>query len=225
MQPKQNKTGKPKQESGDRLVQMGFKIPASLHKQFAQAVKQAKSKDVMKMTDQAKIMRGFITYYLATGTVPEAPTPTEPTTPDRSMTPITKGFTPVKIYGMAMASTITNPMNGDIPPDVEYDLPEIVWPSTGHKLAAFRVEDSSMEPRYMPGSVAVCDCEAEITPNCVVVVKFGGTVMLKRYKRIDNVIHLKSDNPKGKNYNVHAKEIAWILKVIGMFAEENGKHI
>lgn len=122
---------------------------------------------------------------------------------------------PVKIYGMAQALGLRI-HSGDIIPDNDSDLPEIyVAMDPSKSYVAFRVEGDSMFPEYPDGCVVVCDCKAEPQNGKVVAAKFDGTVVVKRYRRVGDTILLTSDNPKaGKDYELHASDIEWNIKVV-----------
>jgi len=139
--------------------------------------------------------------------------------PKSEVTPISPKFQRVKIFGLALANTLADPPC-DLPPENEYDLPEILWPANGHRIAAFRVEDNSMSPKYTHGNTVVCDCDAEVMNGNAVVIKFDDRVVIKRFKRTGDTIQLKSENPKGRSYKIHIKEVKWMLKVIGYFAKD-----
>lgn len=130
--------------------------------------------------------------------------------------PISPNYRPVKIYGLAQACTLANPPCDIMPTVHDSDLPEILWPANGHHVAAFKVEGDSMAPKLLDGYTVICDCDAEILNGQIVVAKFDGVAVIKRYRRVGDTILLTSDNPAaGKDYEIHASQMDWMIKVIG----------
>jgi len=132
---------------------------------------------------------------------------------------IASNFKEIYVFGLARAATMPNPPVGDIPPSVhETDLPSIVWATTNsHKhLAGFKVDGASMEPTLKAGWTVVCDCfPTDFHNGDIVVAKFDDKAVLKRYRRVGDMISLTSENPSGESFDVHAAKIDWMLKVVG----------
>ena len=125
----------------------------------------------------------------------------------------------VIVYGMAQACTLENPPCDIMPQVHDSELPTIaVRVSNGHRIAAFRVEGDSMAPKLADGMFVICDCDAEIMNGNIVVAKFDGKAVIKRYHRAGDMVYLNSDNSTGKNYELHASEFitpkGWIIKVL-----------
>lgn len=119
----------------------------------------------------------------------------------------------IPVFGMAQALGY-RPHSGDIVPDNIYALPKVAVMDDGREYAAFRVEGRSMEPTLMDGVIVLCDTHLEPTNKCIVCIKWDDTVVIKRWRRVDDRIILTSDNPHfGEEFTVQAKEIAWCLRV------------
>jgi len=130
-------------------------------------------------------------------------------------------FQTVRVFGLGQAATL-NILPGDIPPEIhETDLPSIiVMADNNHRHAAFKVDGNSMAPKLTDGMYVICDCDVPVNNGDVVAIKWNSSVVIKRYRRINDVILLTSDNREdGKEYELHAKEILWMLKVVKYMGE------
>ena len=135
--------------------------------------------------------------------------------PVSNATPLEAGIRLVKVYGMAQALGCRM-HHGDLVPENDYDLPTIPVLDDGRRLAAFRVEGDSMLPTLRDGWTVLCDCSAECRNGDLVVAKYNGVALIKRYRRVGDTLLFTSDNPAaGKDYEVHASKIDWMLKVTG----------
>lgn len=135
-----------------------------------------------------------------------------------SATYMTSRFKEVRIYGLAQACTMTNPPCDIMPTVDDSELPTVVVPAaTGRRMAAFRVEGDSMSPKLTNGMIVICDCDdKEFQNGNIVVAKFHDTAVIKRYRRVGDTIILTSDNqPAGKDYELHANDIQWMIKAVG----------
>ena len=145
----------------------------------------------------------------------DAESVTPPLTSEKSKksnaTPV--GVRLIPVFGMAQALGY-RPHHGDVVPDNIYALPKVAVMDDGREYAAFRVEGRSMEPTLMEGVIVLCDLHLEPTNKCIVCIKWDDTVVVKRWRRVDDRIILTSDNPSfGEEYTVQAQDVAWCLRV------------
>lgn len=132
---------------------------------------------------------------------------------------IESGVRLVKVYGMAQALGC-RVHHGDVIPDNEYDLPTVPVVDDGRRYAAFRVEGESMLPTLKDGFTVICDCGMECHNGDLVVAKHDGVALIKRYRRVGDVCLFTSDNPAaGKDYEVHAGQVDWCLRVVKFMGE------
>lgn len=139
--------------------------------------------------------------------------------PVSNTTQIDAGVKMIKIYGMAQALGC-RVHHGDIIPENEYILDEIPVLDTGKREAGFKVEGDSMLPTLRDGWVVVCDVDAEPANGNIVVAKWDDTAVIKRFRRVGDICLFTSENPSvGKDYEVHLKDIDWMLKVVKFVGE------
>lgn len=101
-----------------------------------------------------------------------------------------------------------------------YDLPTVPMLDDGRRYAAFRVEGDSMLPTLKDGWTVICDCAMECRNGDLVVAKHDGVALIKRFRRIGDTCLFMSDNPSaGKDYEVHASQVAWCLRVVKFMGE------
>ena len=133
--------------------------------------------------------------------------------------PLQAGVHLIPIFGMAQALGCRI-HHGDIVPDNVHELPTVPVLDDGRTYAAFKVEGDSMAPSSVAGVIVLCDVKRDPTNKCVVVAKWNDTVAIKRYRRVGNKVLLTSDNPNaGEDYELHAKDIAWCLRVVRAMVE------
>lgn len=134
-------------------------------------------------------------------------------------TRLESGIRLVKVYGMAQALGCRM-HHGDLVPENEYDLPTIPILDDGRRYAAFRVEGDSMLPTLRDGWSVICDCAAEYRNGDLVVAKHNDVALIKRFRRVGDTILFISDNSAvGKDYDVHASQVEWCLKVVKFIGE------
>lgn len=139
--------------------------------------------------------------------------------PFQNATFLDAGVKLVKVYGLAQALGC-RVHHGDIVPDSDYDLPTVPVVDDGRRYAAFRVEGDSMLPTLRDGWTVICDCAMECRNGDLVVAKYNGTALIKRFRRIGDVCLFTSDNQAaGKDYEVHAKDVLWCLRVVKFMGE------
>jgi SOS-response transcriptional repressor LexA len=143
--------------------------------------------------------------------------------PVTNVTLLPSKFRVVRVYGLAHAAMMSN-LPCDIVPDVhDTELPTIIYlTNTTHRLAAFKVDGDSMLPVLRAGMNVVCDCDVpatEIHNGNIVVAKFNNKAVLKRFQRVDDTIILTSESPAGEAFTVHASEMQWMLRAIGVVGD------
>ena len=80
---------------------------------------------------------------------------------------------------------------------------------------AFRVEGTSMVPRYYQGETVIVDTSKEVINNDDVVVKLkDGRVMVKRYRKTNGTVLLESYNPTEDLIIAKPEEIRCCYKVV-----------
>ncbi len=125
----------------------------------------------------------------------------------------------VKVFGTAEALGARF-HKGDLVPESTEELEEILIPDDGKTYVGFRVEGDSMAPRISAGDVALADPSAEIYDRNVVLIKWDGTVCIKRYFKKGDTIWLRSDNPAaGEDFKISASEVAWCMRVVKLHVE------
>lgn len=146
-------------------------------------------------------------------------TPAQQQHPVANATPISMPIQLVKVYGFAQALGCRI-HKGDLIPENEFDLPTIPVVADGRTYVAFKVEGDSMAPRIADGMIALADVKAELVNKCIVICKWDDTVTIKRYRRMKDTILLTSDNSAaGQDYEVHARDVDWCLRVVKVSAE------
>jgi phage repressor protein C with HTH and peptisase S24 domain len=80
---------------------------------------------------------------------------------------------------------------------------------------AFKIEGSSMIPRYYPGEIVIIDTTKEVTNGNDVVVKLrDGRVMVKQYRRTNGTIILESYNKAEELIIVADQDIERCYRVV-----------
>lgn len=125
----------------------------------------------------------------------------------------------VKVFGTAEALGARY-HKGDLVPDSEDELEVIEIPDDGKAYVGFRVEGDSMAPRISAGDIALADPKAEVYDRNVVLVKWNGTVCIKRFFKKGDTIWLRSDNPAaGEDFKVHSRDVQWCMRVVKLHVE------
>ena len=88
-------------------------------------------------------------------------------------------------------------------------------PTDGRKYVAFRVDGDSMAPLIRDGQIVLCDPQAEVFDGQVVVAKFDDQVVCKRFRRHDDTVLLRSDNPgAGQDFELPVAALVWVVRAV-----------
>lgn len=121
-----------------------------------------------------------------------------------------------RVYGVAHCAV--NPITfGDVVPSNEFDLPTVDVPpeiTRRPKLAAFRAADNSMRPTINDGDTVYIDPDTPVEDGCIALVKFGDTVVCKRWRRQGKTAILTSDDPTAPWITVPGREVEWAYRVV-----------
>jgi len=124
---------------------------------------------------------------------------------------------PVPVYGLSQAQGMSGDVWGDVPPDAEEGL-DIMYTADPHVVAGFRVAGQSMEQRGIhDGDIVACrrvESPTDVPPDCVVVAKIDDEVYVKRYRRVGDTVLLLSAGADGRDLEVHASDIQWLLRAV-----------
>lgn len=125
----------------------------------------------------------------------------------------------VKVFGTAEALGARFHM-GDLMPDSEDELEEIQIPDEGKHYVGFRVSGDSMAPRISAGDIALADPKAEVYDRNIVLIKWNGTVCIKRYFKKGDTLWLRSDNPAaGEDFKISTRDVQWCMRVVKLHVE------
>ena len=124
---------------------------------------------------------------------------------------------PVRVYGLSQAKELKGDVWGNVVPETEEGL-ETMYTADPHVVAGFRVAGQSMEQRGIhDGDIVSCrtvESPADVPPDAVVVAKVDDEVYVKRYRRVGDTVLLLSAGADGRDLEVHASDIQWLLRAV-----------